>query len=105
MNKETILVIDDEDQLRQLLSRIIRLEGFTVLEVPTLKQAWSIIEKSEPDIILCDVKLPDGNGVDFVPELKKKYQLSKSYCLQHMYSRWYSSHEKRSDGLYRERKR
>ena len=73
MNKETILVIDDEDQLRQLLSRIIRLEGFTVLEAPTLKQAWTIIEKSEPDIILCDVKLPDGNGVDFVPELKKKH--------------------------------
>lgn len=73
MNKETILVIDDEDQLRQLLSRIIRLEGFTVLEAPTLKQAWTIIGKSEPDIILCDVKLPDGNGVDFVPELKKKH--------------------------------
>lgn len=73
MNKETILVIDDEDQLRQLLSRIIRLEGYTVLEAPSIKQAWQIMEKTVPDIILCDVKLPDGNGVEFVPQLKKKY--------------------------------
>jgi N-acyl-D-aspartate/D-glutamate deacylase len=32
-----------------------------------------MIEKDLPEIILCDVKLPDGNGVDFVSELKKKY--------------------------------
>jgi DNA-binding NtrC family response regulator len=67
-----ILIIDDEDKIRNLLSRIIKLEGFTVREAADLKSARKILEKDSPDVILCDVKLPDGNGVDFVLEIKRK---------------------------------
>ncbi len=70
-----ILIIDDEEKLRSLLGRIIRLEGYTVKEAADLKTSRKMIEKDLPEIILCDVKLPDGNGVDFVSELKKKYPL------------------------------
>src|SRR6185436_18475058 len=41
----------------------------------TLKAAWAQLAQKEPDIVLCDVKLPDGNGVDFVKEVKSKYPL------------------------------
>ena len=68
-----ILIIDDEEKLRSLLSRIIKLEGFAVTETASLKSAVKILEKEPFDIILCDVKLPDGNGVDFVREIKPKY--------------------------------
>jgi two-component system, NtrC family, response regulator len=68
-----ILIVDDEDKLRNLLSRIIRLEGFTVKESSDLKTAKKMLERDLPDVILCDVKLPDGNGVDFVREIKIKY--------------------------------
>jgi two-component system NtrC family response regulator len=68
-----ILIVDDEDKLRSLLSRIIRLEGYTVREASDLKTARKILEKDSPDVILCDVKLPDGNGVDFVLETRTKY--------------------------------
>jgi two-component system, NtrC family, response regulator len=68
-----ILIIDDEDKLRNLLSRIIKLEGFTVREAADLKSAKKLLEKELPEVILCDVKLPDGNGVDFVQEVKLKY--------------------------------
>ncbi len=71
----TVLLIDDEEKLRSLLARIIRLEGYAVTEVGNIKSAQKLIEKEEPDIVLCDVKLPDGNGVDFVTEAKKKYPL------------------------------
>lgn len=71
MNK--ILVIDDEDKLRTLLSRIIKLEGFIVSEAATLKAGLKLLEKESPDVVLCDVKLSDGNGVEFVKELKSKY--------------------------------
>lgn len=71
----TILLIDDEEQLRKLLSRIISLEGFTVEQAGTLKAAWLQIAQKEPDIVLCDVKLPDGDGVHFVKELREKYPL------------------------------
>jgi two-component system, NtrC family, response regulator len=68
-----ILIVDDEDKLRNLLSRIIRLEGFTVKESSDLKTAKKMLERDLPDVILCDVKLPDGNGVDFVRETKAKF--------------------------------
>lgn len=71
--KGSVLLIDDEQQLRQLLSRIIRLEGFAVTEAPGLAAARKILQKETPDIILCDVKLPDGNGVDMVKEVKAHY--------------------------------
>ncbi len=70
-----ILLIDDEEKLRSLLARIIGLEGFSVVEAGNLKMAQKIIEKEEPDVVLCDVKLPDGNGVDFIAAIKPKYPL------------------------------
>ena len=69
----TVLLIDDEEKLRNLLSRIIKLEGFTVHEASTLKAGSKILEKESIDIILCDVKLPDGTGVDFVKTVKAVY--------------------------------
>jgi DNA-binding NtrC family response regulator len=68
-----ILLIDDEEKLRSLLSRIISLEGFTVIEAGTLKAGLKLMEKESPMVVLCDVKLPDGNGVDFVSVIKPLY--------------------------------
>src|SRR4029079_12365653 len=70
-----ILIIDDEEQLRKLLSRIISLEGFKVEEAGTVKTGFDILKRKEIDVVLCDVKLPDGNGVDFVKEAKEKFPL------------------------------
>ena len=69
----TVLLIDDEEKLRGLLSRIIKLEGYTVLEASNLKTALKLADKEIIDIVLCDVKLPDGSGVDFVSTLKSRY--------------------------------
>ena len=70
-----ILIIDDEEQLRKLLSRIIGLEGYKVEEAGTLKIGLEMLKRKEIDVILCDVKLPDGNGVDFIRDVKKNYPL------------------------------
>lgn len=77
----TILIIDDEESLRRLTARIIRLEGYTIEEVGTLKAARDYLSRKSPDIILCDVKLPDGNGVDFVKEVKAKYSWPETILL------------------------
>lgn len=76
-----VFIIDDEEKLRNLLSRIIKLEGFTVREAGDLKSAKKLLDKEVPDVVLCDVKLPDGNGVDFILELKKKYPLTEVILL------------------------
>lgn len=71
----TILIIDDEEQLRALLSRIISLEGFTVLQAGSIKAGQKILQKEKIDVLLCDVKLPDGNGVELVKSIKSEYPL------------------------------
>ena len=68
-----VLIIDDEEKLRQLLTRIIRLEGFEVSEAASLAAATKLLDKQSPDVILCDVKLADGNGVDFTKKIKEKH--------------------------------
>lgn len=68
-----VLIIDDEEKLRSLLTRLLKLEGYAITEAANLKTAKKAIETDEPDVILCDVKLPDGNGVDFIAEIKQKY--------------------------------
>ncbi len=66
-----ILIIDDEEKLRGLLARIIKAENFDVLEAGDLKSGLKKLEQNTIDVVLCDVKLPDGSGVNFVPQLKK----------------------------------
>lgn len=68
-----ILIIDDEVKLRQLLARIISLEGFTVYEAGDAKAGLRLLEKNEIAVVLSDVKLPDANGVELAFEVKQKY--------------------------------
>ncbi|WP_315820016.1 response regulator [Paraflavitalea speifideaquila] len=77
----TILLIDDEEKLRGLLKRIITLEGFTIYEAPDLKAGTKWLDKEPIDVVLCDVKLPDGSGVDFVKEVKTKYPTTEIILL------------------------
>lgn len=65
-----VLVIDDEEQIRTLLSRILALEGYEVSQADSLAAAKRQMSLRCPDIVLCDVFLPDGNGVDAIPALK-----------------------------------
>lgn len=76
-----ILLVDDEEKLRGLLSRIIRLEGFTMFEAATLKAGSRLLEKENIDVVLCDVKLPDGTGVEFVTTVKQKHPLAEIILL------------------------
>lgn len=68
---KTILIIDDEEKLRGLLARIIKAEGFEVFEAGNLKEGAKQLATKQIDVLLCDVKLPDGNGVDFVLSAKQ----------------------------------
>ncbi len=68
-----ILVIDDEEKLRTLLAKIISLEQFEVVQAADCKTALKRLEQGNIDVALCDVKLPDGNGVDLAKTIKEKY--------------------------------
>lgn len=66
-----ILIIDDEDKLRNLLARIITLEGFEVNQAIDCKSALQLLKSNEYHVIICDVKLPDGNGVELIKKIKQ----------------------------------
>ena len=66
-----ILVVDDEVQIRTLLSRMLELEGYEVGQAGDCRTALKQLEFQSPDVVLCDVFLPDGNGVDLVSSVKK----------------------------------
>lgn len=68
-----ILIIDDEEKLRTLLAKIISLEGFEVLQAGDCKSGLKKLEHTEVDVVICDVKLPDGNGVELLKTIKAKY--------------------------------
>ena len=68
-----ILLIDDEVSLRSLLARILSLEGYQMTEAGTAKEGLRLLEKTEFQVVLCDVKLPDAHGVDLVTTIKKQH--------------------------------
>lgn len=73
MAKGKLLVIDDEERLRKLLTRILQLEDFDVIEAATAKEGLRKLEHEVIDVIISDVKLPDINGIDLTKTIKATY--------------------------------
>lgn len=55
------------------MTKVISLEGFEVVQAGDCKSGLRKLEQSEIDVIICDVKLPDGSGVDLIKTIKEKY--------------------------------
>lgn len=68
-----MLIIDDEQTLRGLLARIIQLEGYTVLQATTIKEGLKILSRETVHVVVSDVKLPDGNGVDLTAKIRAEH--------------------------------
>ena len=79
MNK--VLIIDDEEKIRTLLSKIISLEGFEVLQAADCKSGLKKLEADDIDVVICDVKLPDGDGVQLSKIIKEKYPAAEIILL------------------------
>jgi DNA-binding NtrC family response regulator len=76
-----VLVIDDEENLRSLLARIVQLEGYAVTEAGHARAALKILEQETFQVIITDVKLPDANGVDLTSKIKSLYPATEIIVL------------------------
>jgi two-component system response regulator PilR (NtrC family) len=65
-----LLIVDDEASLRDFLSIVFEDEGWRVETAGSVADARAAVAKSEPDLILCDLMLPDGSGIDLLREVK-----------------------------------
>ena len=73
MSVVAVLIIDDEQTLRGLLARIIQLEGYTVFQATTVKEGLKLLSKETIHVVVSDVKLPDGNGVDLTGKIRTDF--------------------------------
>ncbi len=65
------LIVDDDRDTRDWLTEVARQEGFTVASAESLRSARSQLEHQQPDLLLTDLHLPDGNGIELVGDLDK----------------------------------
>jgi DNA-binding NtrC family response regulator len=69
----SILLIDDEEQLLKLFTRTLKLEGYDITQARNIAEAFKALEKNDFDLILTDVRLPDGDGVEATKIYKEKH--------------------------------
>lgn len=67
-----VLLVEDDGALAEGLTYALNLEKFTVAHVRTLRQADEALQGQKFDIILLDVMLPDGSGLDFLVKIKER---------------------------------
>jgi cobalt-zinc-cadmium efflux system membrane fusion protein len=69
MNAATILLVDDDEVLRQVLGRVLTREGYAVIEAGTVAEALERARQQRPELALIDLRLPDGDGVEVAQQL------------------------------------
>jgi PAS domain S-box-containing protein len=65
-----VLVIDDEDSARSIVKRILALRGAEVVTANSVEQALARLSETRPDVILCDIGMPDEDGFAFLSRLR-----------------------------------
>ncbi len=67
-----ILVVDDDAQIRQLAAKLLREHGHRVSVARDGRELWQVLDSAQIDLILLDVMLPGGNGLDLCRELRAR---------------------------------
>ena len=81
MQKDKLLIIDDEERLRNLLARILQLEGYEVIVASTGKEGIRKLQQEAVPVIISDVKLPDINGIELALQIKTNWPASEIIVL------------------------
>ncbi len=68
-----ILIVDDEDEIRNMLRQMFEREGFEVVEAPDGKEALKIFRKEQTDLVITDIIMPEQEGLETIIKLKKEF--------------------------------
>ena len=81
MQKGRLLIIDDEERLRNLLARILQLEGYDVMMAANGKDGLRKLQAEQFQVVLSDVKLPDSNGIELTEQIKSNWPATEVIVL------------------------
>ena len=73
MNSGTILIVDDEMQIRKMLTIMLQSNGYRVVEAENGSDALKMVASHPPDLILLDLGLPDQHGQEILKHLREWY--------------------------------
>lgn len=70
---EKILVVDDEIEVTELIEEFLKESGYQVAVAMSRKEMLEIIPQFKPGIVLLDIRLPDGDGIEILNEIRSQY--------------------------------
>jgi DNA-binding NtrC family response regulator len=71
--KAKIMVVDDTDEVRTLVAAVLKHNGYEPMLKANAAQLVASFSEPQPDVILLDLKLPDGDGLELLPKIKKQW--------------------------------
>lgn len=71
MNSHKILIVDDQNGIRVLLTEVFSSEGYKTYQAANGKLAIELVKKEAPDLVLLDMKIPGMDGLEILKHIKK----------------------------------
>jgi len=71
MEKAKILLIEDEKEPREIITRCLNKQGYSTFSTATAKEGIELAKKEHPDVTLLDIKLGDGSGLEVLKQIKE----------------------------------
>jgi len=71
-----VLIVEDQDDSREMLEHLLDRQGYAVSAAPSCGRARELAAKAPFDMVICDIDLPDGDGVDLMRELRRQYLMT-----------------------------
>lgn len=70
--EQSILLLEDEESVNRGITFTLEKEGFVVYSCADIREAEAVLFKKRPQMLICDINLPDGNGLDFIKKVRKQ---------------------------------
>ena len=71
--KQVILIVDDEEGLREGLSKLLEGEGYAVLSAETGEEALQVLQQSHIDLVLTDMRMPGMDGIELLKKIRERH--------------------------------
>jgi two-component system response regulator PilR (NtrC family) len=100
VSSHRILIIDDENSLREFLRILLEEQGYIIQEADSVGAARTVLAENSFDLILCDIMMPDGSGLDLLKEVKASSAAETAVIMMTAYSSTKSAIEAMKLGAY-----